>query len=92
MSSRADFHRWEHEDRRRYYEARVLQDLFGGWIVHRVWGGIGSRFGGQQTDPVLSERAAIEAVALLDRRGRKRGYVTDGEVLGGDSRTGSASI
>lgn len=33
--------RWENQQTRRYYEARILKNLFNEWEVYCVWGGIG---------------------------------------------------
>jgi len=63
--------RWESTGAGRYYEVMVQQDLFGGWEVLFVWGGIGSRRGGHQCWPVID---AAQGVALMNSvaRGRER--------------------
>lgn len=32
--------RWEHRQKQRYYRVLLTQDLFGDWVVTRIWGGI----------------------------------------------------
>lgn len=66
--------RWEHRDAGRYYEAAVQRDLFGGWVVWRCWGGIGSPRGGQQTDPAADEQAGQAALQRVAKRRQRRGY------------------
>jgi hypothetical protein len=66
--------RWENGSRRRYYEAVVQQDLFGGWEVWRTWGGIGSARGGQLVVPSASEQAGLIELQLLARGRQRRGY------------------
>jgi predicted DNA-binding WGR domain protein len=66
--------RWENHSRRRYYEAVVQQDLFGGWEVWRAWGGIGSARGGQLVVPSASAQAGLAELDALARRRQRRGY------------------
>ena len=77
--------RWENRSRRRYYEAVVQQDLFGGWEVLRAWGGIGSARGGQLVVPSASEQAGLAELEALDRRRQRRGY-----ALAHSPQTGAA--
>ena len=67
--------RWENAGARRYYEARVTQGLFGEWYVLRSWGGIGTRFGGEQADLVTSPADAITVLEVLAKRRVQRGYL-----------------
>ncbi len=66
--------RWENHSRRRYYEAVVQQNLFGGWEVWRAWGGIGSARGGQLVVPSASAQAGLAELDALARRRHRRGY------------------
>jgi predicted DNA-binding WGR domain protein len=67
--------RWENRHRRRYYEAVVQRDLFGGWELWRVWGGLGSARGGQHVLHAADERSGLAALAQLARQRERRGYV-----------------
>ncbi len=67
--------RWESRSRRRYYEAVVQQDLFGGWEVWRTWGGLGSARGGQLVVPSASEQAGLAELQSLATHRLRRGYL-----------------
>jgi predicted DNA-binding WGR domain protein len=67
--------RWENRSRRRYYQAVVQQDLFGGWEVWRTWGGLGSSRGGQLVVPSASEQAGLAELQTLATYRRRRGYL-----------------
>lgn len=68
-------HRWENATMGRYYEARVVRDLFGDWQIMRAWGGIGSARGALRFDPLLVPEAFVGEVARIDKRRVQRGYV-----------------
>ena len=70
-----DPQRWENVVAGRYYEARVVRDLFGDWQVMRVWGGIGNAHGALRFDPLLGPDAAAAALAVIGKRRAQRGYV-----------------
>jgi predicted DNA-binding WGR domain protein len=65
---------WINRDARRFYRARLEQDLFGEWTLRKVWGGVGSRLGGTSLTGVASLKDGLEAVRQLDRRRCRRGY------------------
>ena len=67
--------RWEHKATRRYYEARMVRDLFGEWQLMRVWGGIGSARGALRFAPLAEPGAFADELARIDKRRVKRGYV-----------------
>jgi len=66
--------RWENPTAGRYYEARCLQNLFGGWTVLCTWGAIGSARGGDQSLTHADLVACHQAIGLIDKRRRQRGY------------------
>lgn len=66
--------RWENRSQRRYYEAVVQQDLFGGWEVWRTWGGLSSARGGQLVVPSASEQAGLAELQSLATHRLRRGY------------------
>lgn len=37
--------RWEHSIKKRYYQIALTQDLFGDWVITKVWGGINQATG-----------------------------------------------
>jgi len=66
--------RWENPATARYYEALLQQNLFGDWEVLRLWGGIGSRQGGHQCDPVPDLVCGMQALDILAKHRMQRGY------------------
>jgi WGR domain len=67
--------RWENPVSRRYYEARVLKNLFGGWEVCCAWGGIGTKSGGSKVFPAVSRDAALDIYQSIHVRRLKRHYM-----------------
>jgi hypothetical protein len=65
--------RWETSTR--WYEAHVLSDLFGGWVVVRTWGGKGSRRRGGLIEPVANQEAGVRRVSEICARRRQHGYL-----------------
>jgi predicted DNA-binding WGR domain protein len=64
--------RWERGGR--YYELRVKQDLFGDWLLARVWGRKGSALG-QIRHAVCADQAEAHCrYAEAEVRRVKRGY------------------
>ena len=70
----ADAQRWINPTKHRYYEVRVLQNLFGQWEVQRAWGSVGSAFGAMRYDPQVSEAACWEVVQAIEKRRAAHGY------------------
>ena len=67
------FSRWERETR--YYELHLRQDLWGDWLLTRVWGRRGSSLGQIRHEhyPNYGE-GAIKYANSIKQRG-KRGYI-----------------
>jgi predicted DNA-binding WGR domain protein len=63
--------RWERDSR--YYELRVQQDLFGDWLLTRVWGRKGSALG-QIRHELCADQAEANAryAEAAIRRGKRR--------------------
>jgi predicted DNA-binding WGR domain protein len=57
----------------RFYRMEVWPDLFGGALLLRQWGRIGTE-GRRRLDPHADPGAAINALARLAGRKRRRGY------------------
>lgn len=66
--------RWENRVCGRYYLATARRNLWGEWEVWRAWGAIGSRLGGQLSEPAADEAAARAGVARVAARRQLRGY------------------
>ncbi len=64
---------WHKETR--YYQARLEQDLFGFWVVTRVWGRRGTRRGQIRTLAVSSPAEGMQRLADIAVLRRQHGYV-----------------
>ena len=74
MSAEAPlFSRWERESR--YYELRLQQDLFGDWVLMRVWGQRGSALGQIRRDLCTDYEQGQRIYAQSTVQRGKRGYV-----------------
>ena len=69
--------RWEKDTR--YYEAHLHQDLWGGWVLTRVWGRRGTALGKISHSPCVSYGDGREQVTEVQTRRTQRGYRTVGE-------------
>jgi len=65
--------RWEKGTR--YYETRLHQDLWGSWVVTRVWGRRGTAWGQVRHLPCGSYAEGLEMLTAIAMRRRQRGYV-----------------
>jgi hypothetical protein len=75
--------RWECKDskRRRYYVVHLRQDLWGGWELHKMWGGLGTRLGGGRIVPLTAAHEAASLLTQCHRRRLSHGYrLVDGEL------------
>lgn len=52
--------RWVNEEKARYYQAWLIEDLFGDWTLVTAWGGLGSRRG-RARSPCLFKRTVWRA-------------------------------
>ena len=66
--------RWENKPKQRYYRVIIQQDLFGSWILLRIWGGIQKKGGGTKTTMIDSFNQGIEILQIILTRRQKRGY------------------
>jgi len=71
--------RWEKETR--YYEVHVVQDLWGGWVLTRIWGRRGSALGQIRRAPCESYAEALEKLARVEKRRAQRGYAVVSKPL-----------
>lgn len=63
--------RWEKGHR--YYEAQVMEDLYG-WVFVRTWGKRGTRLGRSMRVRVESCEDGVKAMEQVKRRRKYRGY------------------
>ena len=64
--------RWESASR--YYEAALLQDLLGDWVLSTARGGLRNRLGALRHLALPSMEAAIKEVTRLHKLRLRRGY------------------
>jgi predicted DNA-binding WGR domain protein len=64
--------RWEKDSR--YYEAHVERDLWGDWVLTRVWGRRGTALGQIRRAPCASYADALEKLQGLGVQRERRGY------------------
>jgi hypothetical protein len=64
----------------RYYEVLLHQDLWGAWIVTRVWGRRSSPLGRVRHQPCESHAEGLHQVQQIQQRRARRGYALVGDV------------
>lgn len=67
--------RFENQQTQRYYRLLLTRDLFGDWVVTRVWGGIGKATGRISHIPCPSYEAAITLIKKIASTRHQRGYL-----------------
>lgn len=72
MTATGQHSRWEKDTR--YYELRVQQDLFGHWLLTRVWGRKASALGQIRHELCADQAEANARYAAAAARREKRGY------------------
>ncbi|WP_338115164.1 WGR domain-containing protein [Thiocapsa imhoffii] len=58
----------------RYYQADLIQDLFGEWSVITAWGGLGTCRGQLRKVWVANREEGEKQLLAIDKRRRQRGY------------------
>lgn len=72
--------RWIHPEKGRYYQADLVEDLFGGWSVITAWGSLHTHHGSLKTFWVPTREIAEKRLQQIARLRRQRGYeVRDAE-------------
>jgi predicted DNA-binding WGR domain protein len=66
--------RFENRQKGRYYRLIVSQDLFGDWVVTRVWGGIGKANSRIIHVPCPSYDDAVNLFRKISKTRKQRGY------------------
>ncbi len=64
--------RWETESR--YYLASLHRDLFGEWVVYRIWGGKHNGRGNSRLDRVDSEEEGCRLLETIAKTRGRHGY------------------
>lgn len=58
----------------RYYEVRIQQDLWGGWVLTKIWGRRGTQLGSMAHTPCQSYQTALDELDAVRTRRQRRGY------------------
>lgn len=66
--------RWENPEKARYYQADLVRDLLGDWVVVTAWGGVGSRLGRVRRTWVPTYEDGLKRLGEIEKRRRQRGY------------------
>ena len=66
--------RWENSLTKRYYLVMIEQDIFGQWVLIRVWGGIQTKLGRTQVSVLDNKNQGIEMLKMISIRRNQRGY------------------
>ncbi|CAI8982354.1 WGR domain-containing protein [Methylocaldum szegediense] len=64
--------RWEKETR--YYEIHLQQDLWGSWVLTRIWGRRGSPMGQVRRAPFECYAEAMKQLTAVQSQRKRRGY------------------
>ncbi|MEA3275339.1 MAG: WGR domain-containing protein [Pseudomonadota bacterium] len=67
--------RWIQADKARYYQAHLVKDLFGEWILVCSWGGLGTARGGYSSTGVASHEEGLRRLEALHSLRRQHGYL-----------------
>jgi hypothetical protein len=67
--------RWIHPEKGRYYQADLVEDLFGDWSLVTVWGALGSHRGQVRKAWVAGYAEGLKRLQAVGKRRRQRGYV-----------------
>jgi hypothetical protein len=65
---------WIQSEKSLYYQAHLIEDLFGDWTLVASWGGIDSRRIRVRKTGVPSYEAGLDRIRAIDRRRRMHGY------------------
>jgi hypothetical protein len=66
--------RWVHSEKRRYYQADLIADLFGDWSLVTAWGGLDSHRGQVRRTWMPSREDGLKRLDQIGKRRRQRGY------------------
>lgn len=67
-------YRWENPETQRYYRAIISRDMFGTWVVSKIWGGIGNASGRMVHLPCPTLDDALAMILQISKIRKKRGY------------------
>ena len=74
--------RWIQPEKARYYQADLVQDLFGEWTLVCSWGGLGTALGGFSSTGVTSHGDGLLRLEAVGKLRRQHGYLPAGSLAG----------
>jgi hypothetical protein len=76
MQESAQRRTWVHPAKGRYYQAHLHRDLFGDWVLLKVWGSCGSKRGRLHSTGVASYAEGIKDLHATAKRRLAHGYLS----------------
>ena len=67
-------YRWENREKQRYYRVILAKDLFGEWIITKIWGGLNKAGGGAKHVPCQTFELGIKLIEKISKTRDQRGY------------------
>ncbi len=67
-------YRWIQPEKSLYYQAHLVEDLFGDWTLVACWGALDSRRNRMRKTGVASYEEGLKRIRAIDRRRRRHGY------------------
>lgn len=67
-------HRWEHPEKQRYYRVIFARDLFGDWVITKIWGGLNQAGGGAKHIACQSYDDGLKLIEKIAKIRNQRGY------------------
>lgn len=74
MAEAPQHHAWIHPEKGRYYQVHLDRDLFGGWTLRKVWGGINSSRGGMHNTGISTYDDGVVQIREIAKRRDQHGY------------------
>jgi hypothetical protein len=74
--------RWIQTEKARYYQADLVQDLFGEWTLVCSWGGLGTALGGFSSTGVASLENGLLKLEAVGKLRRQHGYLPADSLAG----------
>lgn len=69
------YHRWENPTSERYYQADLLYDLLGNWVLRKAWGSKHTAKGGGSQVLCLNYAQGLSLLKKVAALRQTRGYV-----------------
>jgi len=74
--------RWIQPEKARYYQADLVQDLFGEWTLVCSWGGLKTALGGFSSTGVASHKDGLRRLEAVGKLRHQHGYLPASSLAG----------